>query len=452
MTALLWAHVESIHVGGPAQILRLGPLLPLVLVSIWAVAVACGRPVLGSGAAVAFVSAGLVHLALSPEHAAESFAAGAFFVIFGVAQVAVGAWLWRGATKPVSLAAAAITVMLLIVYVAARLFRLPFSEGKDTVEAIGLITKALELAGSSLALWSAFVRWRPPTLTQGPLTVVALSSVALAVTARPLLAEGPSLPQAMAAISAAVIAGALWGDGRRRLLLVAVADGGAVAVLLRADSIGTFLLVGLATGALRALARQLDTSSLAPAALGLLVLLLTSTESRLQILHVGHASEPVPALIVFVIGLVLGWAAWQRGCLPLVAGFYLAYLAGQAVRMSAGLTSIEAVEIPTASLGLFLIVVVILADVEVPLSGARGAVVGISAGFTDVVLRHLAVPYSPLLAVAVTVAALDTIPPYGILKKRRGKDVVPCAATRSTRTDWTSACAGSRARCGAFNA
>ena len=96
------AHVEgAVAHGGAAQLLRLGPLLALLLVVVWAGLERVGsaprtsRKRLGSGAAVALGAAGGIHLALVGEHAQESLASGVFFAAAGIVELVLAVALWR---------------------------------------------------------------------------------------------------------------------------------------------------------------------------------------------------------------------------------------------------------------------------------------------------------------------------------------------------------------------
>jgi hypothetical protein len=107
-----------------------------------------------------------------------------------------------------------------------------------------------------------------------------------------------------------------------------------------------------------------------------------------------------------------------------VAGFFAAQLGLQGLRLVAGQTSLEAVEIPAASLGLFLLATVVLADPDLtPASAVPAAVVGLLAGGLDVALRALGTPYAPLLAVtiALAVTAPFRLTPPGTASEKAGE-------------------------------
>jgi hypothetical protein len=104
------------------------------------------------------------------------------------------------------------------------------------------------------------------------------------------------------------------------------------------------------------------------------------------------------------------------GRLPVVAGFFAAHLGLQGLRLLAGQTSLEAVEVPAASLGLFLLATVVLADPDLtPARAVPAALVGVLAGGLDVALRALGTPYAPLLAVTIALAVtapFRSTPPF----------------------------------------
>jgi hypothetical protein len=99
-----------------------------------------------------------------------------------------------------------------------------------------------------------------------------------------------------------------------------------------------------------------------------------------------------------------------------VAGFFAAHVGLQGVGLLAGQTSLEAVEIPAASLGLFLLATVVLADPDLtPARAIPAALVGVLAGGLDVALRALGTPYAPLLAVTIALAVtapFRSTPPF----------------------------------------
>jgi hypothetical protein len=408
---LVLAHVEqaSLH-GGAAQLLRLGPLLALLLVAAWACLARAGpaartpRGRLGAGAAVTLGTAGAIHLALVGQHAQESVASGVFFAAAGLAELllAVAAWRTPGSRRT-ALAAGVVVAGLLVLYGVSRLWSIPAFGGREAVDALGLLTKLLELTGAALAAGAAGT-W--PLRPVRPRLLVGATALAVALAARGLFGLGAE-PWTVAAVVAATV-GIAVAAGSRDLeaLAVAAADGAVVALLLRAGGLAPYLLAGVVAGLLRVAARQPARWALAPVAVAaLLVLAVPSLDARMELLHVSHAGDTVAWMAGFLVAAALTLGVWRSGRLPVVAGFVAAHLGLQGLRLLAGQSSLEAVEIPATSLGLFLLATVVLADPQLtPASVVPAALVGALAGGLDVALRALGVPYAPLLAVTVALA------------------------------------------------
>jgi len=292
-----------------------------------------------------------------------------------------------------------IVVVLLVVYVAARLIQLPFTSGREGVDAIGLVTKAVEIFGAGLAV----IGDRPQLpRVPSPTMVSAMALGLVAFASHPLFGEGPALLHAALSIGTATIGAMALGGRSSSRLAVAVTDGAVLALLLRGPWAVTALAAPAVAELLRAAARRAQVRVASPAGLALvLCLVLPQLDGRLEVLHVGHPSETLAALVVFLLAGILGVAVWHRGQLPVVVGFVVAHLGGQALRLLADRTSFEAVEIPATSLGLLLVATVLLADAD--LRGAREVlvVVGVASGVLDVILRDRAVPYAPIVAIVV---------------------------------------------------
>jgi hypothetical protein len=367
---------------------------------------------LGAGAAVALGIAGGIHLALVGQHAQESLAAGVFFAAAGVVELLLAVAVWRSpGSRRVALAAGVVVGGLLVLYGVSRLGDIPALGGQEAVDALGLLTKLLELAGAVFALTAAG-GWSPRPIQPGLL--VGVTAFALALVAQGLFALGAE-PWKVAVVAAATLGVSLAARSRdREDLGVAAADGAVLALLLHADSLAPYLLAALLAGLLRVAAWRSARSALAlaPVAVAALVVLAVPWwDVRMEILHVGHAGDTAAWLAVFLAAAVLAVGVWRSGRLPVVAGFYAAYLGVQGLRLLAGQTSVEAVEIPGTSLGLFLLATVVLADPQrTPGSAVPAVLVGMLAGGTDVVLRALGMPYAPLLAVAI---ALAVAAPFG---------------------------------------
>ena len=410
------AHVEAgLHGGAAAELLRLGPLLALLLVAAWAWLARTGtaeprRRPLGAGAAVALGVAGGVHLTLVGQHAREGLAAGVFFAAAGVVELLLAAAVWRvPGSRRAALGAAVVVGGLLVLYGVSRLADVPALGGQEAVDALGLVTKLLELAGAVLAAAAAGV-WSPRAIPPG--LVVGATTLAVALAARGLFGLGAEPWTVVAVVAVTVAVGLAAGTRDWECLGVAAADGAVLALLLRADGLAPYLVAGLVAGLLRVAAWRSARSPLAPVAVAaLVVLVVPAFDARVEILHVGHAGETAAWMAMFLAASALALGAWRWGRLPVVAGFFAAHLGLQAVRLLAGQTSVEAVEIPAASLGLFLLATVVLADPQrTPSSAVPAALVGALAGGIDVALRALGMPYAPLLAVAI---ALAVATPFG---------------------------------------
>ncbi|MGH9048225.1 MAG: hypothetical protein ACRDY4_00675 [Acidimicrobiia bacterium] len=398
---LLPAHVEEVAHGDGLDILvRLGPVLAVAVVLVWAALTQLprqrGRGMTQAGAAAGFGLAGVLHLMLVPSHARESVVAGVFFATAGVAEVAVA---WFMATHPVSRISVAVGLVvvaaLLAVYVISRWWGLPFGLGGEAVDALGVMSKLLEAGAAVLAVGAA-AGWR----TKRPTPNEALAGLvgATALLARPLFDLGPR-PAGVAAALAGAIGMQLIGGRRHRDWSAAVIDGALVALLLRGDAPWWALLAGGAVAsALRRAQHGWGGALVPPAPLAVLVVLWAVPRARFEILHVSHPDETLAAVASFGIAVSMATAAWRTGRLPVLVAFLGAHLAVQGLRLAADRTSIEAVEVPGFSLGLFLLAAVAVTG---PTDAGRGlAVAGaVLAGVADAFLRDLGVAYAPLVGV-----------------------------------------------------
>ena len=405
------AHVEgAVHGGGAAQLLRGGTLLAVLLVSAWALlervgtAAATPRRRLGAAAAVTLGAAGVIHLALVGQHAAESLASGVFFAAAGVTELLLAVALWRTPrSRRTALAAGVVAGGLLVLYGVSRLWSIPAFGGQEAVDTLGLLTKLLELVGAALAA-AAAGPWSFPPI--GPRLIVGAAALAVALAAQGLFGLGAEPWQVAVVTVITVGIGAATGSRSREELAVAAADGAVLALLLRADGLAPYLLAGVVAGLLRAAARRSARWPLAPVATGaLLVLAVPPLEARMELLHVSHPGDTAAWMAAFLAALALALGVRRSGRLPVVAGFFAAHLGLQGLRLLVGQTSLEAVEIPAASLGLFLLATVVLADPQLTPGGAvPAALVGGLAGGLDVALRALGTPYAPLLAITTALA------------------------------------------------
>jgi hypothetical protein len=243
----------------------------------------------------------------------------------------------------------------------------------------------------------------------------------VAFAARGLFGLGAA-PWTVVAVVAVTVAVSLAAGSRGwEDLGVAAADGAVLALLLRADGLAPYLLGGLVAGLLRVATWRSARVALAPVAVAALVVLaVPAFAARMEVLHVGHAGDTAAWLAAFLAAAALAVAARGSGRLPVVVGFFAAHLGLQGLRLLAGQTSVEAVEVPATSLGLFLLATVVLADPRrTPHGAAPAALVGALAGGIDVTLRALGVPYAPLLATSVALAAA---PPFVAAPPRAARD------------------------------
>jgi hypothetical protein len=434
MVVLAHAEAAAAH-GGAAQLLRLGPLLALLLVVAWAwleragSATRTSRGWLGSAAAVALGTAGGIHLALVGQHAQDSTASGGFFAAAGIVELLLAAALWRApGSRRTALAAGVTVVGLLVVYAMSRLWSIPAFGGREAVDTLGLLTKLLEVTGAALAAgWTA--RPIPPSL------LVAGTTVAVALAARVLFDLGPEPWTVVVVILVTVAIGLAVGSRKAEELGVAAADGALLALLLRAGGPVPYLLAGVAAGLLRVAAGRSARWPLAPVATAALgALAVPALDARLEVLHVSHAGDPTAWLAAFLAAMALAVGVWRSGRLPVVAGFFLAHLGLQGLRLLAGRTSLEAVEIPATSLGLFLLATVVLADPRLAPAGiVPGALVGGLAGGIDVALRALGTPYAPLLA--ITIALAVTAPFRPVTSETTRQEAAQALAASTPRRD-----------------
>jgi hypothetical protein len=419
---LVLAHVEgAVHGGAAAQALRLGPLLALLLVVAWAWLEGAGRAAptsaerLGAGAAVALGAAGAIHLALVGQHAQESLASGVFFAAAGVAELLLAAAVWRTpGSRRIALSTGVLVAGLVVLYVVSRLWNIPAFGGREAVDALGLLTKLLELAGAVLAA-AAAAGWSRPPLR--PRLLIGATALVVALTAQGLFGLGaaPWTVAVVMVITVGIVVMARAWD--REELGVAAADGAVLALLLRAGGLGPYLLAGVVAGLLRVAARRSARWPLVPVAVAALaVLAVPALDARMEILHVSHPGDTVGWMAAFLSAAALALGVWRSGRLPVVAGFFAVHLGLQALRLLAGQTSLEAVEIPATSLGLFLLATVVLADPQLtPARAVPAALVGALAGGLDVALRALGTPYAPLLAVTIALAVaapFRSTPPF----------------------------------------
>jgi hypothetical protein len=408
------AHVEeTAHGGDLGVVVRLGPVSAVAAVAAWAavmrLSAARDRGLAASGAAVGFGLAGALHLALVPSHARDGALGGVFFAAAGIGELLLA---WRMAVqRPVRRATAAVgvvlVVVLLAVYVASRVWASPFDEA-EPVDALGVMSKLLEAAAAALGVVAA-QPWCPRL--PAPNQALAGLAVVTALLARPLFDLGPRPIAVAAAVAGALGVHRLAG---REDASPALMDGALLALVLRGDTPWWALLAGGAAAAVaRRAQRRWGGALVPPVAVAALGVLWAMPPARFEILHVSHPDDALGAAAGFAIATAVTVAAWQSGRLPVVVAFLGAHLAAQVVRLALDRTSVEAIEVPGFSLGLFLLAA--LAVTGPAAAGARVAVAGAAlAGLVDVVLRDLDVAYAPLLALAfagLVMAAVRVVQP-----------------------------------------
>lgn len=105
--------------------------------------------------ALLLVGSGLVHAAVVPEHLEEWWAAGAFFVVCCLVQLASALWVWRRPGRAALVTAAVGSAALLVLWAVSRAVGLPVGPEAWEPEAVGLAdlcAGALELAAVVLCL------------------------------------------------------------------------------------------------------------------------------------------------------------------------------------------------------------------------------------------------------------------------------------------------------------
>jgi hypothetical protein len=142
---------------------------------------------------VGLVGSAVIHAAVVPEHRTEWAAAGTFFVLLTVAELAAAGLLLLPARPAALLAAAAVSAAPLLLWAWSRSTGLPFGPEPGEPEAIGLADVAaclLEVVTLALAVAlirrSTWTRRRAPSATHVPrlalVALVAVTAVGLAGT------------------------------------------------------------------------------------------------------------------------------------------------------------------------------------------------------------------------------------------------------------------------------
>jgi hypothetical protein len=348
--------------------------------------------------------AGSAHLTLAPAHARELTSAGVLFAFIGGVQILIASALtWRAGSRQLA-AGLGVQSAAVLAYVSSRIWAVPLLGDREPVDAVGLLIVAIEALGA-VACIAAARGIRPRRVS------IALACGGLAISARGLFDAGPR-PLALAAAAAAAAAVLALTRSRAREWDATLADATAGALLLRAGGLIGYVALGAVASIGRVYARTRRGLVVAPLPGALAWVLVLASSARLEVLHVGHGSEPWAALVVVLFGAAVTRTRWQDGTLASIVAFYLVEAALQAVRIAGGATSYEAVEIAFTSLGSFVLVAVALADPRLARGrGRAGVSVAILAAATDVGLRQLAVPYSTTTAILIasTIAGLAAL-------------------------------------------
>jgi len=94
--------------------------------------------------------AGVVHLLVVPEHMAEAWEEGAFFLVVGVAQIAVGVQLSRRPTPALIFATIVGSLGMLALFIGAYTVGLPVGEHPWEPEGLGPMVVGCKLAELAL--------------------------------------------------------------------------------------------------------------------------------------------------------------------------------------------------------------------------------------------------------------------------------------------------------------
>lgn len=103
-------------------------------------------------AIVGLTLSGLIHIGLTPQHFQESPGGGIFFAASGSVQLIVGAWLLAWPQRVAAATGVAATSILIVIYVLSRTTGLPGTDSLEPFDALGIITKILEIAALAACL------------------------------------------------------------------------------------------------------------------------------------------------------------------------------------------------------------------------------------------------------------------------------------------------------------
>ncbi|MEP6658602.1 MAG: hypothetical protein ABJD24_01645 [Acidimicrobiales bacterium] len=387
------------------MVLRLGPILPILLVG--GAALVRWRSHLGrevAVAAVASAAAGVVHLALIGEHFGESVTAGIAFAVVGLWQVALGMLLAIDQRRRGTwiVAAQATAVVVIAVYVASRTTRVPSLDGREAFDALGIITTLLAVVAALAPLTRHLARYRVPSTVTLPLLFVAVAA------AGPLVfGVSGVFGRGALTITTSVAALVLIGATREQRWWAA-ADGAIIALIVRAPNLGALVVAGLIAGVVRAGGGRGIVRLPAAATATAAVLAVPALNARLDLLHVGHPADTAAEVVVFVAAGALASIALAQGRVTAVVAAYATYATIEAARFTIGTTGLGAIEVPITSLSVLLLVTVAALDASLLPSARASIAAGGATGLAIGVLRALNVAYPTPWGVVVGVSAVAT--------------------------------------------
>lgn len=398
---MILAHADELH-AGIAELLRLGVLLPLGLVVLWSLLARLRRDARAAGIALCVLFAGVLHLALTPDHLDESRTAGVSFGVAGVAEVAIGIQLLLAPLRRwLQVVAIVIVSAAIVAYVWSRVAAAPRIGDQEAWDGLGLITKIVEIV--ALLLLVLPVRWRLLPRFESPLVLAAVMA-AVALLAQPVFGFGPGVALVTATIGGAGVV-ALFTRAGLSSLPIAVIDGCVVVLALRGGGLAVMTAAGIIVGVLMQATKTPVGALLAPAALTSLVLLAVDDLGlRYEILHAGHADDALGAAGVFVAGGLLALVAHRGRWLGALAVFYAVVLAGQGLRVLTGDTSLEAVEVPVTSVGLLVLTAGTLGTWLEHREIRWAWLAAAAMGAADVIFRAWSLTYPALSAAAFGIA------------------------------------------------
>ena len=120
--------------------------------------------------ALASLFAGVIHLAVTPEHLEQWWAFGAFFIVTGLFQLAFALVVVRRPTWPVAVTGIAVNLGIVLVWVVSRTTGLPVTppvditshEGTHVIEGVG--PADLAATGAELLVVCLLVTLLPPRM------------------------------------------------------------------------------------------------------------------------------------------------------------------------------------------------------------------------------------------------------------------------------------------------